>query len=691
MIATPLFGLLIIDRSPFGFADFPGLFQAWLQDAGGFGMVGLLIYMLYALGQPQDQSESTKYRAGINVWMLAMTVLAIICYVAFALFFFSDRGVDTVNVQNLPDTPSSYVKYVPPQFSWELQPMALMLGGLFAMLGFAQPFAASLARIRFTRVYALAKLGFKEAIRNRYLWAFAVFLIPFLFPLNWFFQTKAEDELRLSVEVSSGMMSVLVLLVSGMIGSFAIPNDIKSQNIYTIVSKPVQRFEIVLGRFMGYMGLMTIALLTMATISWVFIYFNKVDEKAKEETFKARVPLRGTMEYQSVRGQIEGVDVGNEFNYRKYIAGSPTTSARAIWSFDNLPDDLANAGNKSYVPCEFEFDIYKMTKGEENRGAFVNIRVTTWQRGQRAPTVKGQPDWDWTNQQQQEAYQERASQLVRELPQATTLFQQQNPQTILGTARPPEPGQEPSPEWQAVNTLAREFGFYELTSREIFDYQPERFAIPVGIFENAAEPRPDNPDEPRPAALKVYVKCLTGGQLLGVAEGDLYILEGEKSFVENYFKAIFGLWCRVCIVLGLAIVLSTYLSGIITFLGTLFLFISAYFTDHIKDLASSNSYVGGPARAASQLLNAQQSSTMLDARNPVTRLTEGLDNFFSWIIRRFINLVPDVEAFSWTNYISEGFNIPFEALVMNLLLTAGYLLPWFVLGFYLLRSREVAA
>lgn len=323
----------------------------------------------------------------------------------------------------------------------------------------------------------------------------------------------------------------------------------------------------------------------------------------------------------------------------------------------------------------------------------MNIRVCSWQCGQRAPSTKGIPEWDWTDPRQEAAYNERASQLVRELPQATTLFQQQNPGSILGTARPPEPGQEPSPEWNAVNTLAREFGFYELTSREIYDYQPERIAIPVGIFENANAERPDpaSPNEPLEPEVKVYVKCLTGGQLLGVAEGDLYVLEGEKSFVENYFKATFGLWCRVCIVLGLAIVLSTYLTGIITFLGVLFLFVGAFFSDHIKDIATSDSFVGGPARAAMQLLNAQQPTATLDARNPMARLAEGFDNFYSWIVRRIFNLLPDIEAFSWTSYLSEGFNIPFEALVMNLLLTVGYLLPWFVLGFYLMRSREVAA
>ena len=71
-----------------------------------------------------------------------------------------------------------------------------MVGGLFALLGIGQPFVLSLGRLRFRRIWALAKLAFKEAVRSRVFWVFLVFLIPFLFPAKWFFPIKPEDELR---------------------------------------------------------------------------------------------------------------------------------------------------------------------------------------------------------------------------------------------------------------------------------------------------------------------------------------------------------------------------------------------------------------------------------------------------------------------------------------------------------------
>ena len=43
-------------------------------------------------------------------------------------------------------------------------------------------------------------------------------------------------------------MNVLLISVGMLLAAFSIPTDIKNLTIHTIVTKPVERFEIVLGR-----------------------------------------------------------------------------------------------------------------------------------------------------------------------------------------------------------------------------------------------------------------------------------------------------------------------------------------------------------------------------------------------------------------------------------------------------------
>ena len=693
MSTAPLFGLLILDREPFAPDHFWGLFQAWLQDAGGFAFAGLLLYLVYAFRTSQDQAESAKYRAGVNAWMLAMAVLAIVCYAGYAALLITGKGAVPVDPSSVASSPGGYAKYVPPDFSWSLQPLVFSLGGLFALLGIGQPFAASLTRIKFRRIWALSKLGFKEAVRSKLFWVFLLFLIPLLFPVTWFIPVKSENQLRMTIGATSFMSTVLLLLSAGLLAAFSIPNDVKNQNIFTVLTKPVERFEIVLGRFFGYGFLLTIALIGMTLVGWGFIVSSTIDPKAAAETYMARDPVRGELEFRSrreLRGErFEGTNVGREFDYRKYIAGDPASSQRAVWEFDSLPSSLSDG--RDAVPCEFTFDIFRMTKGEENRGVDMTVRVVTWQTGQVPPRERGEGVWRWEDPARQQAYEKALAEAV----EAAGLGGQ-NPAAVVAAARPPAPGQAPSKAWEVVNQLAREFGYYEIEGKEVFDYHPERVAIPTGIFENARAGTPPSPaDGERSTPLvSVFVNCTSRGQMVGMADGDLYFLQNESepsvwAFAQNYFKAAFGLWCRVVLVIGIAVVLSTYFAGVIGFLITVALFVGGYFAEHIADVARG-SHVGGPFKAMMQLSEAK-SSTMPVGDTAVARAVLFGDDSFSWLVRRVINLVPDIDAFDWESFVSEGFNVSFVYLIMNLVVLIGYLIPWFILSFYLMRSREVAA
>lgn len=682
MPTASLLGVLILDRDPYVFKDFLGLLQAWLQDAGGFAFVGLLVYILYALQMPADQAKSAQDRAGVSKWMLGMMVLSLGFLVAYLLLILSGQGADQLNVKVYSSDPGQYIKYVPPKFSTDWQPLGLMLGGLFALLGIGEPFARSLLKVRFRRLWALTILGFREAWRARLLWVFLLILVPFLFPVKWFVPVKPEDELRATLAVTAPAMNLLLLVPAAILAAFSIPGDIKNQNLYTVVTKPVERFEIVFGRFVGYVALMSAALVLMTAVSWLFIRTTTVDAKARDETMKARVPVRGELTFASRRTDFQGTNVGREFDYRKYLTGDPTSSQRAVWSFADLPAGLATG--RDHVPCEFTFDIFRLTKGVENRGVDVTVRVVSWQAGQVPPREGEGANWKWADPAREAAYQDRAKELVRELrnlPPAADV----NPASVLAVARPG------SPEWGVVNKLTAEFGFYELTGKEVFDFRPAGIAIPVGVFQNALQDAPKpGPDGRRPPRLQVFVKCQTGGQMLGMAEGDLYLLVGERSFDQNYFKAAVGLWCRMVILIGLAVVLSTYLAAEVSLLGAALLFLSAYTISHIVDVSSGQSYAGGPTKALTSLLKAEAPTAQVDDASVVNQASSGIDQAFSWMVRRYVNMVPDVESFSWTTYVAEGFDVPAEALVMNVLVMVGYLLPWFILGYYLMRSREVA-
>jgi hypothetical protein len=769
-MSSALFGILQLDRGePLGFANVAGLVQAWLQDAGGFGMVGLVVYLLYAMATPTDKSQSERIRVPVTQSMILMAALALVCYGGcLALYALEASGRTSVFGYPIsyvvPVPPPGSANYAPPPtFHTELFPMLLMVGGIFALIGICEPFVRDGMKIarrnlslsfsgvrRFGRtistsasgmftarqgrlalvglaayvaiglvlyllgaerlfgiwsgwlfvalavlvcglligmlfeaegpVWAIAKLSFKEASRSGLLWVFLLVLVPFAFRNVWMATTKPVDEVRRLVDVTNVVLAFFLLASSGLLASFyGIPNDIKNLNIYTVVSKPIERFEVVLGRFVGYVALMTLALIGLTGVSLVLISNTSLSEKAREETYKARVPVRGKLEFKSRRADFEGTNVGREFDYRKYIAGHPDSPQRAIWHFTTIRSGLATAADNR-VPVEFTFDIYKLTKGEQNRGVGVTFRFVTHQTPQQPPRPDQTGEWLWA-----ESVKDKEAEYRNEVKR------------YQDSGINPEGATPANKEaWDAVNKLAEKYGFFEVRSKEVFDYVVMGIEVPTGLFRNAQQGDPgtiedkkDGKKKPAPR-LSIYVKCESPGQLLGMAEPDLYLLEYEQPFALNYAKGMVGVWCWLCIVIGLAVACSTYLSGVLSMLATGLIFLVGFFPEHINDVATNRNVGGGPFESMSRLLKAEQPTTPLNESAGTKALTI-FDRFGAWFFRRIQNVIPESESFNWTAFVSEGFNINSEYLAVNLLVTFGYLLPWGILAYYLMKSREVAA
>ncbi len=722
MMSSPLFGALILDREPYTFGDLPGLAQAWCQDAGGFFYVGLLFYFLVFLFRPQATPQDEKNKKLLGLLMLGSVAISTILYAVYIFLVFlsiekgpgglGGPGADLLNVKP-PQDPTGYTPPMNPKFSllgytdtelpkwvgpwnrgrqpYPWQALLLTVGGLISFIGASAPFFLSLSKLRFGRIWAIMVLSMKEVVRNWVFLAFLVVLIPLLFPINWFIPPKPGSELRDAVKWIAPLTAAFLILACKLLSSFALPNDVKNQNIFTIVTKPVERFEIVLGRFFGYLTLFTGVVVAVAVVTLITIVTSSPSEKSQAETGTARVPVRGQLTFQSRKGTSEGVDVGREFNYRKYIGGAEVSSQRAVYSFRNLPTSLQR---KDKVPVEYNFDIYRLTKGEENRGVDINIRAVSWQCPQEQPGLDdASGEWKWKNAETEKRYRADALAEVKKVPAFSGLDREESAVQALASATPD------SPLWPAANELARKYGYFEFRGREIYDFQPDRLQVPSALFESAFATKTKGDDgkevsiEKNQPKLTIYIHCTSNSQMLGMAEADLYVLESEQYFAVNYLKSAFGLWCWLALVIGICVTLSTYLDAIVTLMAAAFLFVTPFFAGFVFEMVQSGGTQGGsagPFTALTQLLQAKQPTAQAEG-TAIEKLSGNLDIGSGWGFRRVLNVLPDVMAFNWTDHVAEGFDVSPENLAMNFIVLVAYLFPWFLLSYFLIRGREMAA
>ncbi len=191
--------------------------------------------------------------------------------------------------------------------------------------------AIDFARLSPRRVYALAQLTFREAIRRKALLVFAVFAALFMLA-GWFLSEageRTEDQVKVYVSFVLTTISWLSFAVILLLSCWGLPEDIRLRSLHTVVTKPARRNEIVIGRMLGFIGIGTLIVAVMGLIGYVWIQ----RQVPPDVPLFCRVPVYGTLTFLDREGRPakRGINTGDIWEFRSYIEGA--TKARAIWRF----------------------------------------------------------------------------------------------------------------------------------------------------------------------------------------------------------------------------------------------------------------------------------------------------------------------------------------------------------------------
>ncbi len=101
------------------------------------------------------------------------------------------------------------------------------------------------------RIWALAFNTFRDAIRHRVLYG----IIAVVFAINLFAIVLGEmslhQEARVARDLGLGGVSLFGCVTAIFLGVMLLYSEIQKRTIHTIVSKPIERYEFVLGKYVG--------------------------------------------------------------------------------------------------------------------------------------------------------------------------------------------------------------------------------------------------------------------------------------------------------------------------------------------------------------------------------------------------------------------------------------------------------
>lgn len=214
------------------------------------------------------------------------------------------------------------------------------------------------------RIWSLSILTVREAVRQKILFIFIIFAVLFMFA-GWFLAGAADRpdlQVQSYIDFVLKAISWLVIPIMLLLACWSLPEDIRLRTIHTVVTKPVYRIEIVIGRMLGFTLLGSTILLVMGAVGYIWIV-RQVPETAQDKLV-SKVPIYGKISFTDRQGApSKGLNVGDVWAHRSYIEGA--TKARAIYKFTGIDD--SDAINDKFV-LQSSFETFRTHKGDMNRG-----------------------------------------------------------------------------------------------------------------------------------------------------------------------------------------------------------------------------------------------------------------------------------------------------------------------------------
>ncbi|MEN6577405.1 MAG: ABC transporter permease subunit, partial [Phycisphaerales bacterium] len=135
------------------------------------------------------------------------------------------------------------------------------------------------------RIWAVATNTIRQAVRMKVAVVFIVLLLVLLPVMGYTASGDGTLRGRLQTFVSYGLSltSLLLSLLTIIVSVYSITSDIEYRQIYTVVTKPIRRYQLILGKFLGVVVL-DVALLTLFSgIVYGFIALMPKFVKASDE------------------------------------------------------------------------------------------------------------------------------------------------------------------------------------------------------------------------------------------------------------------------------------------------------------------------------------------------------------------------------------------------------------------------
>ncbi|TWU44063.1 hypothetical protein Q31b_15980 [Novipirellula aureliae] len=565
------------------------------------------------------------------------------------------------------------------------------------------------------RVFALARLAFKEAIRRKVLFVVGLFVVGLLLA-GWYLNPESDDPARLYISFVLTATNYLILALALFISAFSLPADIKSKTIYTIVTKPVRATEIVLGRMLGFVAVGTMMLIPMGFASYLFvtrgIRHNHLEVTEVQELSNGR--LEGETDYVAGHRHTFSIDPDSNGRgltdmvrgHRHYVIRDEEGDFEIGPVADALKARIPSYGDIQFYdrqgnPQDAGIDVgnEKIAEGYGNAGISRLVGVAKGPRriehGYVEGGTLGMAEFTFHNVDANQypiripldmsirAYRSYKGDIETGIRGSITL---KHPTKPIRSVPITFYVDEYTVDEQTI-PLRIEPDVSDAASEELLAGLVDDEDDTVNVFDAFVDEQGD---------MIVQIRCLDSSQYLGVTKSGVYLRAGENSFAWNLTKAYISIWLQMTMVIAFGVMFSTFLSGPVAMVATFVCVLLGFSAEQVYDtryyIDAGIERGGGPIESMIRILKQDAMTTQFDVDEVAGKVIKTVDAGIVYSLDAIATALPNLPKMVGTaEYAASGFDIFGALLGRHAAATLGYCILAFLVSYFFLKSREIAA
>lgn len=126
------------------------------------------------------------------------------------------------------------------------------------------------------KVMVIAINTFKEAIRDKILYNLLFFALLLISASILFATLTVGEQSKIIIDMGLASINIFSVLISVFLGIGLISKEIEKRTIYTIIAKPVSRYQFLIGKYIGLILTVIVNTVIMGIGLYIVLMFNEI-------------------------------------------------------------------------------------------------------------------------------------------------------------------------------------------------------------------------------------------------------------------------------------------------------------------------------------------------------------------------------------------------------------------------------